>query len=101
MEVLHISCNMCTQDLPDVYALSPRASGIHIRQIPCAHVTTYTYIHIYIYGDQKTLHIRPPMQPRTYPQVTRDDDWYTMHIRCSAWPVYKCLNIVCCILKFY
>ena len=25
MEVLHISCNMCTQDLPDMYALSPWA----------------------------------------------------------------------------
>ena len=43
MEVLHISCNMCTRDLPDTYALSPRALGIHIRQIPHAHVTTYTY----------------------------------------------------------
>ena len=43
MEVLHISCNMCTQDLPDMYALSPQAFGIHISQIPHAHVTTYTY----------------------------------------------------------
>ena len=25
MEVLHISCNMGTLDLPDMYALSPRA----------------------------------------------------------------------------
>ena len=25
MEVLHISCNMCTRDLPDMYALSPQA----------------------------------------------------------------------------
>ena len=38
----------CTRDLPDMYALSPRAcgpraSGIHIRQIPRAHVTTITY----------------------------------------------------------
>ena len=35
--------------LGDMYTLSPRAcgpraSGIHIRQIPCAHVTTITYI---------------------------------------------------------
>jgi len=49
MEVLHISCNMCTRDLPDMYALSPwacgpRALGIHIRQIPHAHVTTITCI---------------------------------------------------------
>ena len=27
MEVLHISCNMGTRDLPDMYALSPRACG--------------------------------------------------------------------------
>jgi len=25
MEVLHISCNMCTRDLPDMYALRPVA----------------------------------------------------------------------------
>ena len=49
MEVLHISCNMGTRDLPDhdMYALRPAALGllgIHIRQIPRAHVTTYTCI---------------------------------------------------------
>ena len=47
MEVIHITCNMCSRDLPDMYALSPRACspralGIHIRQIPRAHVTTIT-----------------------------------------------------------
>ena len=31
MEVLHNSCNMCIHDLPDMYALNPCASGIHIR----------------------------------------------------------------------
>ena len=31
---VHNSCNMYIRDLPDMYALSPRASGIHIRQIP-------------------------------------------------------------------
>ena len=30
------NCNMAIHDLPDMYALSPRASGIHIRQIPMA-----------------------------------------------------------------
>ena len=35
-----ISGNMGTRNLPDMYARSPRASGIHIRQIPHAHVTT-------------------------------------------------------------
>ena len=41
---------MCSHDLPDMYALSPRAHGpralgIHIRQIPHAHVTTITCTH--------------------------------------------------------
>jgi len=39
---------MCIRDLPDMYTLGPRACGpwalgIHIRQIPHAHVTTITY----------------------------------------------------------
>ena len=39
---------MAIRDLPDMYALSPRACGpralgIHIWQIPRAHVTTITY----------------------------------------------------------
>ena len=40
--MLHISCDIGTRDLPDMYALSPRALGIHIRQITCAYVTTIT-----------------------------------------------------------
>jgi len=31
---------MDTSDLPDMYAQSPRAAGIHIRQIKSADVTT-------------------------------------------------------------
>ena len=34
---------MGTRALPDMYALSPRASGIHIRQSTRARVITYTY----------------------------------------------------------
>ena len=34
---------MGTCDLPDMYALSPQAFGIHIRQITHVHVTTITY----------------------------------------------------------
>ena len=45
--MIYITCNMGAHDLPDMYALGPRASGIHIRQIPCAHVTTITYVYIY------------------------------------------------------
>ena len=42
--MLHISCNVGTRDLPDMYSLSPWdcgpwALGIHIRQITSAHVT--------------------------------------------------------------
>ena len=37
--MIHIACNMGSRDL---HALSPRALGIHIRQIPPAHVTTFT-----------------------------------------------------------
>ena len=51
---------MCIQDFPDMYTLSPRASGVHIRQIPHAHVTTITCIHILQYfttdGIQDLLH---------------------------------------------
>ena len=43
-EVLHITCNICTHDLPDMYALSPWASGIHIRQIPRAHGITIIHM---------------------------------------------------------
>ena len=34
------SCNIGISDLPDMYAQSPRAEGIHIRQITSAYVTT-------------------------------------------------------------
>ena len=34
---------MCIHDFLDMYALSPWALGIHIRQIPHAHDTTITY----------------------------------------------------------
>jgi len=45
--VLHNICNMGTHDLPDMYALSPRALGIHIRQITRANVTTIQYRSIF------------------------------------------------------
>ena len=41
-KVTHNSCNMAIHDLPDMYALSPQALGIHFRQIPHAHVITIT-----------------------------------------------------------
>ena len=48
-EVLHISYTMCTCGLPDIYTLSPRASGVHIRQITRAHGITITYVSIIDY----------------------------------------------------
>ena len=45
MKVLHNSCNIVTCTLPDMSTLSPRASGVHIRQSTCACVTTITYMH--------------------------------------------------------
>ena len=54
-EVLHNICNMCSQDLPDMFALTlrrctPLGLCVHIRQIPPAHVTyiTYTMVMSYI-----------------------------------------------------
>ena len=43
------SCNISTNDLPDMYAQSlraagPRAESIHIRQITPAYVTTNMYV---------------------------------------------------------
>ena len=51
-----ISCNMGGRDLPDMYAQNPRAAGpraegIHIRQIPTAHVTS----DMYHFWDSKNL----------------------------------------------
>ena len=38
----HNSCNMYTRGLPDIYILSPRALGVHIRQTTHTHVKTIT-----------------------------------------------------------
>ena len=46
----HISYTMFNRGLPDMYTLSPRASGVHIRQTTRVHGITITYmIYIYIY----------------------------------------------------
>ena len=51
-EVLHNSCNTGTRGLPDMSTLSPQASGVHIRQIPLAHVIAKQqgYARTYIYS---------------------------------------------------
>ena len=41
--VLCNSCNTAMRDLPDMYAQSLRAAGIHIRQITNGHVTSIMY----------------------------------------------------------
>ena len=40
----HNSYTMCIRGLPDMYTLSPRASGVHIRQTTHAHGITITCI---------------------------------------------------------
>ena len=56
---------MGTCDLPDMYALSPRASGIHIRQSTLAHVITMpkALLPTYIYMLNKNTYI---YKVRTY-----------------------------------
>ena len=45
MKVLHNSCNMCTLDLTDMYALTFGPAVVHtFSQITCAHVTIITSI---------------------------------------------------------
>ena len=39
---MHVTCDWGVCNLPNLYILSPRASGIHIRQIPYTHVKTDT-----------------------------------------------------------
>ena len=52
MKVLHNSCNMCTLDLTDMYALAlgmqPSFPCIHINQVTRAHVTTTAYTRLAI-----------------------------------------------------
>ena len=40
----HNSYTMSTCGLPDTYTLSPRASGVHIRQTTHVHGITKTYL---------------------------------------------------------
>ena len=40
MEVLHSSYTMGTRGSPDIYTLSPRTSGVYIRQTTLAHGIT-------------------------------------------------------------
>ena len=39
--MVHISYTMSTRGLPDMYTLSPRASGVHIRQTTRVHGNIY------------------------------------------------------------
>ena len=52
---------MGRRDLPDLYAQSPRAEGIHIRQILTAHVTSDMY-HLQ--------HSKNPAQTKLKPTIT-------------------------------
>ena len=61
---------MGTRDFPDMYALSPPALGMHIRQITRAHVTTVTHIiylskpHSYMESDALVHALRTTMKNR-------------------------------------
>ena len=69
---MHITCNMCTPDIPDVYALSCRVLGIHIRQIPRAHYTTITCIaslHAVTYSHVTTITCIASLHAVTYSYV--------------------------------
>ena len=54
MEVIHITCSMCSHGLPDMYAFSPWACSpwalgihVHIRQIPYDYATTITCVFLH------------------------------------------------------
>ena len=53
--MLHISCNIGTRDLPDMYALSPWALGIYTYQANhlCLYynncITVYVCVHVNVY----------------------------------------------------
>ena len=46
--MVQISYTMSTRGLPDMYTLSPRASGVHIRQTTLVHGITITCIYTYV-----------------------------------------------------
>ena len=58
MEVLHISCNMCNRDLPDMYALglwayisgNPSCPCYNYYMYACMYVCMYVcvYVHMYV-----------------------------------------------------
>ena len=54
--VLHISYTMCTRGSPDIYTLSPRASGAYIRQTTRAHGITIKYILVLCTGFFQGFH---------------------------------------------
>ena len=42
--IAYSSYTMCTRGSPDIYTLSPRASGVYIRQTTRAHGITIKYV---------------------------------------------------------
>ena len=57
-KVLFNSCNTGTSGLPDMYTLSPRASGVHIRQAASACITTIMYHFLSELTQQLKLRVR-------------------------------------------
>ena len=52
----HISNTMSTRGLPDMYTLSPRALGVHIRQTTRVHGITIPYTHIRVSRHNRMKH---------------------------------------------
>ena len=122
---------MCFCDLPDMYARSPRATGprpdmyarspratgpraegIHIRQIPRAHVTTntctlfcftvitsYIYIQLYKSSAYTTLHIFQYNVPPTSLSLQKQISWEPIpNISSSSQPA--ALKSVQCYIRY-
>ena len=83
---------MAMRDLPDMYARSPRATspraeGIHIRQIPNGHVTTIMY-HFVPIRSNKTSNLNPTGKFHTCSQGYKYKlvMHYSQGIECSHSP---------------
>ena len=77
---------MCSCDLPDMYAPSPwacgpRALGIYIRQMPCAHATTITFTR---YQCVYLVNIPEPVQYHIYAMA------FPFDLRCKSATCNRC-----------
>ena len=87
--ILVFVCNMCTRDLPDMYALSPQASGIHtyisgkslLPMLQLLHVSMYPFyvcLLVISYG----------IQVCTFEEMTED------FAKCQGWTGFFLTHII-------